>query len=146
MSCTAVAPVPMIPIRRLARSQPSSQAVVWMIRPLKLVMPWMSGVFGWDREAGRGDQEATGQRLAVGQGHLPDQRVVVPTGSLDRRVEPHVAAYVVFVGDVVGVVLQLRAGREQPRPVRVRLEPVGIGRRGNVDGKPRIAVYVPGST
>src|SRR5581483_6908184 len=62
------------------------------------------------------------------------------------RVEPHVPAHVALVGDMVGILLELRAGGEQSRPVRVGLEPVGIGGRWDVDGQTRIAVDVPGST
>ena len=49
MSCTAVAPVPINPIRLPAGLKSSSQAVVWMILPSKPWMPGMSGVCGWDR-------------------------------------------------------------------------------------------------
>ena len=81
------------------------------------------------QEAGRGDQELRGQRLTTGKRDPPDLGIVVPSGTVDGGVEPHVAAHVVLVGDMLGVALQLGARREQPRPVRVRLEPVGIGGR-----------------
>src|ERR1700738_5474256 len=46
---------------------------------------------------------------------------------------------------MLGVALQFGARREQSRPVRVGLEPVGIGGRRDVDGQARIVVDVPGS-
>ena len=50
MSWTAVAPVPMTAMRHPVGSKPSSQSVVWMTLPSKLLMPGMSGTFGWDRK------------------------------------------------------------------------------------------------
>ena len=47
---------------------------------------------------------------------------------------------------MLGVALEFRTGREHARPVRVGLERVGIGHRGNVDGETRIAIDVPSAT
>ena len=116
-----------------------------MTLPWKPAIPGMSGVCGCDRKPGRGDQVARRQRLAAGQRDPPDLGLFVPAGALDGGVEPHVAAHVVLVGDVVGVLLDLRARGEQPRPVRVRLEPIRVAGRGHVDGESRIVVDVPGS-
>ena len=71
-------------------------------------MPGISGHLRLRQEAGRGDQVARGQRLAVGQRDPPRRGVLVPAGALDGGVEPHVPAHVVLVGDVVGVLLDLR--------------------------------------
>ncbi len=96
------------------------------------------------QEARRGDQVAGAQRVTVGQGHPPDLGLLVPASAFDRRVEPHVPAHVVLVGDVAGVLLDLVAGGEQPRPVRVRLEEVGVGGGGHVDRQAGVVVDVPG--
>ena len=98
------------------------------------------------QEAGRGDQELRAQRLTAGKRNPPDLGIVVPPRAFDGGVEPHVAAHVVLVGHMLGVALQFGARRIQPRPVRVRLEPVGIRGRRLIDGKARIAVDVPRST
>ena len=67
----------------------------------------------------------------------------VPGRGLDDRSEFHVPLEVVLVGDVVGVTLQLRSGGEQPGPVRVGLEGIGVGDRRDVDGESRVVVHVP---
>ncbi len=95
------------------------------------------------QEPGRGDQEPRCQRLAAGECDMPALAVLVPASTLDACVEAHVPAYVVFVRDVVGVSLELGAGGEQPRPVRVRLEPVRVGGRRDVDGQAGVAVHMP---
>ncbi len=50
ISCTAVAPVPMIATRLPASSTESSQAAVWITLPWNDSMPAMPGVFGWERK------------------------------------------------------------------------------------------------
>ena len=107
-------------------------------------MPGMSGTFGWDRKpvaviryrAVSVSPSASATRQTLG--------VLVPAGALDDGVEPHVPAHVVLVRDIVGVLLDLRAGGEQPRPVRVRLEEVGVRGGRDVDGQAGVAVDVPG--
>ena len=104
----------------------------------------MSGTFGWERKPVaviryRADSvspsaRATRQTLCV----------LVPPGALDDGVEPHVPAHVELVRDVVGVLLDLRAGGEQARPVRVRLEEIRVRGGRDVDGQAGVAVYVPG--
>ncbi len=96
------------------------------------------------QEARRRDQVARGQRLTVGKGDPPDVGVLVPPRALDDGAEPHVLAHAVLVGDVVGVLLDLRSRREQPRPVRVRLEEVRVRGGGHVYREARIVVDVPG--
>jgi hypothetical protein len=70
------------------------------------------------QEAGRGEQVRRGDGLAVAHGHDPVRRLLVPAGTLDHLAETHVPLQVVLVGDMRGVLLQLRPGREQPGPVR----------------------------
>ena len=98
------------------------------------------------QEAGRGDQELRAQRLTTGNGNPPDLSIVVPPGAFNGGVEPHEAAHVVLIGHMLGVALQFGAGRIQPRPVRVRLKPVGERGRRLIDSKTRIVVDVPRST
>ena len=74
---------------------------------------------------------------------MPPLGVVVPAGALDGDAEPDVAAHVILVRDVVGVLLDLVTGGEQPGPVRVRLEVVRVGGRGDVDRQARVVVDVP---
>ncbi len=132
-------------LRPVESDTSSSQAVVWMTLPAKSVDARDVGHLRLGQKARRGDQVARGQRFAVGQRDPPDAGLLVPAGALDDGVEPHVRAHVVLVRDIVGVLLDLRARGEQPRPVRVRLEEVGVGGGGDVDGQARIAVDVPGA-
>ena len=50
MSCTAVAPVPMIATRLPSRSAVSSQRAECSTSPAKSSTPAMSGFFGWERK------------------------------------------------------------------------------------------------
>ena len=104
------------------------------------------GRFRLGQEAGGGDQVAGAQRLAAGQRDPPYLRVLVPPRPLDGGVEPNVAAHAVLVGHVVGVLLDLRARREQSRPVRIRLEKIRVSGGGDVDGQPGVVVDEPGAT
>ena len=98
------------------------------------------------QKAGRGDQELRAQRLAAGQRKAPHLSVLVPPGTLDGGVEPHEPPHVVFLGHVHGVALEFRTRRVHPRPVRVRLEPVGERGRRLIDRQTGIVVDVPRST
>ena len=55
------------------------------------------------------------------------------------------AAQIVFVGHMLGIPPEFGAGREQPRPVRVRFERIRVGHRRDVDGQARIVIDVPGT-
>ena len=111
--------------------------------PVERVNTWNVRGAWLRQEAGRSDQELRAQRLAIGECDPPDLGIFVPPGAFDGGVEPHVPAHVVLVGHMLGVALQFLARGEQPRPVRVRLEPVGIRGRRDVDGKAGVAVDVP---
>src|ERR1700738_4744265 len=123
-----------------------------MTLPAKSATPGMAGNFGWDRnplaglrqKPSGGDEVPGGKLFTTGNRDPPDAGLLVPAGALDGRIEPHVPAHVELVGDVVGVSLDFGAGREQPRPVRVRLEKIGVGGGRDVDGKARVAIHVPG--
>ncbi len=109
-------------------------------------MPGISGGARLREEARRGDQVPRRQGVTVGDRDPPHVVFFVPAGALDGRVEPDVATHVVLVRDVVGVLLDLGPGGEQPVPVRVGLEEIRIrGGGGDVDGQPGIVVDVPGA-
>ena len=95
--------------------------------------------------AGGQDQELSPQRLATLQRHLPGLRLLVPACTVHRGVEAHVAPQVVLVGHVIGVGLELGARGVEPRPVRVRFEPVRVRGGGDVDRQARIPVDMPGT-
>ena len=103
-------------------------------------------LLGLAQIARREDQEPRPQRLAAGQRDQPLLGVLVPAGALDGGVEPHVAAQVVLLGDVLGVGLELGARRIQPRPVRVRFEPVRVGGGRDVNRQTGVTVDVPRAT
>ena len=96
------------------------------------------------QEAGRGDEVRRPDRLAAGHRDLPHLVCLVPPRAVDNGVEAHVPAQVVLVGDVGGVLLQLGATGVPVPPPRVRLEGVGVGHAGDVDGQAGVAVDVPG--
>ena len=116
-----------------------------MTLPAKSVMPGMSGICGWDRKpvavirnravSVSPSASATRQTLASSSQRAPSTVVL---NRMCRR-----TSYLSATS--VGVLLDLRARREQPRPVRVGLEEVGVRGGGDVDGQARVVVDVPGS-
>ena len=82
-----------------------------MMRPLNVSIPGMSGVRGWDRKPVAAMRNCVAQRLTTGERDPPDLRIVVPPGTFDGGVEPHVAAHVVLVGHMLGVALQFGTRR-----------------------------------
>ena len=145
ISCTAVAPVPMIPIRAAGRIEVVFPRGGVDDLALERGDPRNVGCLRLGEEPGRGDQVARRQHVATGQRHLPATGLVVPAGAFHDGVEPHVPADVVLVGHPRGVLLDLRSRGEQPRPVRVRFEEIRIRRGGDIDGQARVVVHVPGS-
>ena len=97
------------------------------------------------QEAGRGEQVARRERLAVVQVDDPMALLVVPARTVDDDAEAHVATQVILCRDVVAVLLQLAARGVEAGPVRVGLEGVGVGGRRDVDGQAGVAVDVPGA-
>ena len=71
------------------------------------------GDVGLGQETRRGNEIPGVHGLAIAQRDPPKLGVLVPARALDDSAEPHVAAHVVLVGDVVGVLLDLAAGGEQ---------------------------------
>ncbi len=145
MSWTAVAPVPMTATLRPSSGYSSSQAVVWMTLPAKSVTPGMSGTFGWDRKPVaviryRADSispsaTVTRQTAASSSQRAPSTTVLNRMCLRTSNLSATSSAYCLISGP----------GGEQPRPVRVRLEEVGVRGGGDVDGQAGVAVDVPGS-
>src|SRR3954451_2868900 len=94
--------------------------------------------------AGRADDVAGGERLAVGRLEAPDVVVLVEDRTLDPPPQPQPRAQAVLVDQILRVGLQLVARRVDARPVRALVEGELVAERRDVDGDARIRVPVPG--
>lgn len=93
--------------------------------------------------SGGREQVLAGDGVAGFGGDHPVLMFLIPAGARHRGVETHVLAQVVLVGHVAGVLLQLRARREQPGPVGVGLKRVRVRCRRDVDRQAGVVVDVP---
>ena len=117
--------------------------------PPKVVAPGDVGEVRHRQHPGGGDEEAPAVAGAVGSGDVPRPGGVVPHRCGDRGVEPHVAAQIELVDDVVEVALDLRLPGEVllPLPLVEELlgEEVAVGVALGVEARARVAVPEPGA-
>ena len=103
---------------------------------------------GLGQGAGGADHEAGLERIAPVRPHRPEPAPFVPGQPVHRGVEPDVLAKVVAVGEVQGVLQDLRLGgvalAPVPRLVGLRVPRHRIVHRGHVAAATRVAVPVPG--
>ena len=99
---------------------------------------------GVDISADRTDNEPRSDDAAVGDLQAPHRAVVVPHLPHHLGVGLQVRVDAFPAGHVAQVPVDLRAGGEQPRPIRIAGERELVPQRRDVDGQAGIVVVAPG--